>query len=197
MQQCLVQRFEEAQVVMGYGEPFFRFCPFDGVCGSISYRSDGDDGNILSVLQFAPFAHGDFFERTLPVHQYASSAGITDNERTFVRQLCRVHEAAQFMFVHGRGYGQVRDRAEVGKVVYAMMRRAILSHQSGAVQTKDNGQPQEGNVVYHIVVCPLHERRVDVAEGLHAFLCHAAGECGCVPFGNAYIECTVGHGLHQ
>ena len=48
------------------------------------------------------------------------------------------------MFVHGRGYGQVRDRAEVGKVVYAMMRRAILSHQSGAVQTKDNGQPQEG-----------------------------------------------------
>ena len=94
MQQCLVQRFEEAQVVMGYGEPFFRFCPFDGVCGSISYRSDGDDGNILSVLQFASFAHGDFFERTLPVHQYASSAGITDNERTFVRQLCRVHEAA-------------------------------------------------------------------------------------------------------
>ena len=34
-------------------------------------------------------------------------------------------------------------------------------------------------------------------NGLHAFLCHAAGEGGGVSFGDADVEGAVGHGLHE
>ncbi len=59
-------------------------------------RSDGDERAIcLPSFSLPSASHFDGFEEAFPVLvQYASSAGITDNERTFVRQLCRVHEAA-------------------------------------------------------------------------------------------------------
>ena len=77
VQQGFVERLEKTQVVVGYGDSFVLLRTLYGTCG-----------------------YGDFFQRTFPIQQYAASAGIADDERTLVRQLCRVHQAAQFMFVH-------------------------------------------------------------------------------------------------
>ena len=43
-----------------------------------------------------------------------------------------------------------------------------------------------------IIVCPLHEGGVDVAERLHSFFSHTARESGCMPFGNTHIEARSG-----
>ena len=78
-----------------------------------------------------------------------------------------------------------------------MMCRSVFTYQSGAVQAEHYRQPQDGNVMYHVVISPLHEGRIYVAERLQTFFCHTAGECGGVSFGDAYVESPVGHGLHQ
>ena len=78
-----------------------------------------------------------------------------------------------------------------------MVCRSVFSHQSGAVQTKHDGEAEQGDVMDDIVVCPLHEGRVDIAERLHSLFGHTARESGGMPFGNTHIEGTVGHGVHQ
>ena len=78
-----------------------------------------------------------------------------------------------------------------------MVCRSVFSYQSGAVQAKYDGEAEQGDVMDDIIVCPLHEGGVDVAERLHSFFSHTARESGCMPFGNTHIEGTVGHGVHQ
>ena len=56
-----------------------------------------------------------------------------------------------------------------------------LPIQSGAVQTKRQRAASGGQMRITLSYMPAAQRRVDVAERLHAFLCHAA-ENGCVPF---------------
>lgn len=69
---------------MGYGDSFVCFRPFNGACGNVSYRAEGDDCQVFAVFQFTPFAYGDFFQWTFPVYQYAASTRVTDNERTLI-----------------------------------------------------------------------------------------------------------------
>ena len=100
VQQGFVERLEKTQVVVGYGDSFVLLRTLYGTCGHVAYGTEGDDCQVFAFFQSAPFAYGDFFQRTFPIQQYAASAGIADDERTLVRQLCRVHQTAQFMFVH-------------------------------------------------------------------------------------------------
>ena len=101
------------------------------------------------------------------------------------------------MLVHGRRDGEVWYGAEVCEVEHAVVRRPVLAHQSRAVKAEHHGQVQQGDVVYHVVVCALHETGVDVAVGLQPLFGHAAGKRGRVPFGYAYVERAFGHGFHQ
>ena len=74
---------------------------------------------------------------------------------------------------------------------------SIFAYQSGAVETYNDGKFQYCHVVNDVVVGALCERTVYVAERQHAFLCHSCRECDGVAFGNAHVEGSVGHRLHQ
>ena len=74
---------------------------------------------------------------------------------------------------------------------------AVFANQTGAVQTQHHGEVEQGGIVYDVVVSPLCERAVNVAEGLQAVFRHAAREGHGVAFGNAHIEHAVRHGLHH
>ena len=78
-----------------------------------------------------------------------------------------------------------------------MVRGAVLAHQSGAVQTDDDVQPQYGHVVDDVVVSALGKGTVDVAEGLQTVLGHAAGEGDGVPLGYAHVEGALRHCFHH
>ena len=114
VEHLLVQRLEEAQVVVGDRQSLLFFGSRDGVCSYVADGTQCDDGYVRAILQAASFAHGYLFQRAAPVEQYASSTRIADDERTLVGQLGGVHQAAQFMLVQRRGDGQVGDGAEVG-----------------------------------------------------------------------------------
>ena len=99
VQQGFVERLEKTQVVVGYGDSFVLLRTLYGTCGHVAYGTEGDDCQVFAFFQSAPLLRG-FLPAAFPIQQYAASAGIADDERTLVRQLCRVHQAAQFMFVH-------------------------------------------------------------------------------------------------
>ena len=69
VQQLFVERLEETQVIMRYGNAGICFSTFDGTGSQLADRADCNDCQIVSVLQFPSFAHRNLFQRTFPVHQ--------------------------------------------------------------------------------------------------------------------------------
>ena len=134
----------------------------------------------------------------MPFPEIAVAARIAYHEHAVSGCLGCVHEVAQFLFVVWRRYGYVRDRAKVCKVESAVVSGAVVSHKPGTIQTQTHIDIQYRGIVYYVVVSPLGERRVYVAERHHSVLCHSGGERNGVPFGNAYVEHPFGHGfLHH
>ena len=76
-----------------------------------------------------------------------------------------VHELSLVARSH---HHDVRQRAEVGDVESAVVGRAVVADQAGAVHRKDDVELLEADVVDDLVVAALQERRVDRGDGLHA-----------------------------
>ena len=104
---------------------------------------------------------------------------------------------AQFVFVHRRGNGQIWYRPQVGQVEGTMVRRTVLTDQSGPVQTEHNVQFLNGYIVDDVIIGPLGKRRIDVAERQHAVFGQSAREGYGMALGNTDIEGTFGHFLHH
>ena len=101
------------------------------------------------------------------------------------------------MLVHGRGDGEVGDGAQRCHVEQSVVCGTVLAHQSCPVETEHHGQVEYRHVVDDIVVGPLGERTVDVAEGDEPILRHTCGEGDGVSLGDAHVEGAVGHCLHH
>ena len=101
------------------------------------------------------------------------------------------------MFIHRRYNRQVRYRTQISHVKNSVMSRPVFAYQSGTVETKDNRQVLDSYIVDDIIISPLHERRIDVAERLQTVFCHTSGEGDGVSFGNSYIESPFRHFRHQ
>ena len=158
VQQFFVQRFEESQIIVGDASSRFGLGTGDGTPCFISDRSYADDSYIFSVLQFPSFAYRNFFKRAFPVHQYATATRIAEYERTFIRQLCRVHQSSQLMLIHRGGDGQIRYRTQISHVERTVMCRTVFAYQSGTVETENYGKILNSHIMDNIVISPLHER---------------------------------------
>ena len=191
----IVKRFKESHVVMCHAQ--FTGDLRDGLPDLVSYGAETQDGHLVALMNLASLAHGDFFQRAVPVGEHASAAGIPDDECAFSRQLGGIHELPELVLVHGRSNGEVRDRAQEGEIEGTVMRRSVFSHQSCPVQAEHHRQAQDGQVVDDIVVGTLRERTVDVAERLQPVFRHASREGYGVPFGDAHIEGAARHLPHH
>ena len=78
-----------------------------------------------------------------------------------------------------------------------MVRCPVLSHESGSVKTHHDIQPLYGHIVYNIVVCPLHESGIDVAERHQSVFCHSCRERHRMSFCNAYVKNSFRHLPHH
>ena len=78
-----------------------------------------------------------------------------------------------------------------------MVRGTVCTHQTTAIQTEHHVQILDGHVMDDLVVRPLHEARVNVAEGHEATGGHARAERHSVLLGNAHVKRPVGHLLHH
>ena len=74
----------------------------------------------------------------------------------------------KLLLVHGRTHNEIGDASYVGQIVHPVMCRTIGPNQSTSVEAEHDMQVLDGHVVDDLVVRPLHERGVDVAEGHQA-----------------------------
>ena len=125
------------------------------------------------------------------------SPWVSDDKRSLVGKLCRVHQSAELVLIHGGRDGEVGDGTQGREIICPMMSGTILSYQSGAVQTEYNVHATNSHIVNDIVIGSLGETGVDVAEGDEARAGHSSREGHGMSFGYAYIEGPLGHLLHH
>src|SRR5690349_7410940 len=78
-----------------------------------------------------------------------------------------------------------------------MMRWTICASETSTIQAKVHRQILNAHVMDHLVVCPLHERAVDVTERDQSLCSKACRESNCMLFSDTDVECAVGHLLHH
>ena len=132
-----------------------------------------------------------------PVLFLSFPSRITDYERARSLLVARVHQVPQIQLVEWRGNRQVGDRTEVSQVEHPVVRGTVFADQSGTVQADHHMQFLQSDVVYQVIVCPLHERGVDIAERDHSFFRQSGGESHRVTFGYPDIEGPLRECLHH
>src|SRR5690606_21137478 len=119
--------------------------------------ANADKGEFFPVAYFTAFANLDSVKRSSPIGHNALSTGISNNERTHAFLLSRVHQIAPFWRVHRGGDRQVGDTPHIRQVIGAVMCRAIGTGYSGTIQANHHMEILNGYIVYHLIVCTLHE----------------------------------------
>ena len=114
-------------------------------------------------------------------------AGIADGDGTLVVVRHRPEHVGEFLLVLGLHEDQVRDVAQVADVEQAVVRRAVVAAETGAVHAQAHVEVLERHVVNDHVVGALHERRVDRQKRLHPLDGQTAGEKRGVFLGDADI----------
>ena len=127
-------------------------------------------------------------------HAFAGAARIPNEDRAVMLQR-RPEHVHQFVLVFRRHQRGVRNAAPVGDVEQAVVRRAVVGRQSGAVHAENHVEVLQRHVVEDAIVGALQERRVNRADRMVAHRRHARREDDRVFLGNADVEVTVGLGL--
>ena len=101
-----------------------------------------------------------------------------------------VHEFGLVRRGHDR---HVRQAAEIREVERARVRRPVGDHEACAIDREAHRQVLDGDVVHHLVVAALQERRIDRAERLAALPRQARGEGHRMLLGDAHVERRLGN----
>src|SRR5690606_18780479 len=108
MQQCLIQWFNKAQVVMcrvyALAIEFLA-----GLYSKITNVPNSQDGYIFPITDLPALAHFYGSQRSFPVRHHPVAARIPDREWPHISLLRGVHHIAQLLFVHWRSHGHVWD----------------------------------------------------------------------------------------
>ena len=86
----------------------------------------------------------------------------------------------------------VRQRAQIGDVVEAHVRRAVVAHETGPVHAEHDREVLHHDVVDDLVVRALQERRVDRADRAQSARRQPGGEAHGVRLGDADVEVALG-----
>ena len=78
-----------------------------------------------------------------------------------------------------------------------MVGRTIGTCHSAAIEAEHHVQVLQGHIVHDLVIGPLHEGAVDVAEGDHPLGGHARGKGDRVLLCDAHVKSALGHRFHH
>ena len=105
------------------------------------------------------------------------------------------HHVRQLVLVLGRHGDDVRHTVQVGDVEQAVVRRAVVGRQPGAVHAEDDRQVLQRDVVDDHVVRALQEGGVDGADGAETHGRHPGGKQHGVFLRDADVVVLFGNGL--
>ena len=117
----------------------------------------------------------------------AGVARVVQRERMVLAE-CRVHQPAQLLLVLGRGDDDVGQLALSGDREHALVARAVLAHETGAIDADDDRRVVLAHVVDGLVERALQERGVERHERPHSAEGKPGGERHRVLLGDADVE---------
>ena len=124
---------------------------------------------------------------SLGLRARARAARITDGDGALVVVGHRPEHVGEFFLVLGLHERDVRHVAQVADVEEAVMRRAVVAAQTGAVHAEADVQVLQRDVMDDHVIRALHERRVDRQKRLQSLHGQSACEQGRVFLGNTHV----------
>src|ERR1700753_2797781 len=131
------------------------------------------NGNPFAVLDLPALSDRDLLERCLPFRHDTLSTRIANDKRIFILiELCRIKQITQLAFIHRRTHDHIGDTAHIGDIISAMMCWPVLTHQPGSVQTEHDRQLLDRYIMDHLIIRPLHKRRIDIAKDPHSLRRH-------------------------
>ena len=145
-----------------------------------------------AVLDDFGFADLEQLRRRFRLRAGAGAARITNRDRAGVVVRHRPKHVDEFVFILRLHVDDVRHVPQIADVEQAMVRRAVVAAQSGAVHAKRDVQVLQRDVMNDHVVGALHEGRIDREERLQSLRREAAGKQRRVFLRDADVEIAVG-----
>ena len=127
----------------------------------------------------------------------ALAARVAQRDRAAVVGQRGAQHAREHRLVARGHEDDVGQAAQVGDVEGAVVRRAVVAHEAGAVHGEDDVELLQADVVDDLVVGALQEGRVDGAHRLGALERQPGGEEHGLLLGDAHVEVVGGLGLLQ
>ena len=121
----------------------------------------------------------------------ADAARIADGDGAGMVVRHRPEHVAEFVFVLRLHVDDSGNGAQVADVEEAVVRRAVVAGEAGAIHAKRDVEVLQRDVMDDHVVGALHEGGVDGEEGLHPSHGEAAGEERGMFLGDADVESSV------
>ena len=160
----------------------------------MKYGTDGDDSGIGAGRDDFSASDFDVLEVAGPVDTDAFAARVSDRERFAVFE-CGEHKIAELSFVCRCSDHHSGDIAHESEVEDAVMSNAVFADDTGAVETEDDRELLNCDIVNNVVVGALDERGVDVAEWDESCGGETGRESNSMTFSDTDIETSVGEML--
>mmetsp|Transcript_57071 Transcript_57071/g.48165 ORF Transcript_57071/g.48165 Transcript_57071/m.48165 type:complete len:300 (-) Transcript_57071:1156-2055(-) len=127
-------------------------------------------------------------QRVQALHAKAVAARITHAGGLVINGPGSLDHAHQLDLIRGRHNDYVGKCAQIGQIVAAVMRGAVIANETGAINHEAHWQTLNDDVVHKLIIPALQEGRVDGAEGLEPLHCHARRESNGMLLGDAHIK---------
>ena len=163
------------------------------VVGDLDAVAVAEQGDPLALVQHLALAQPQLVRaRSGSGTPAAGPARIAERDRPVVMGERRAHHVDEHRLVARRHQHDVGQRAEVGDVEGAVVGRAVVADEPGAVHREDDVEALEADVVDDLVEGALEEGRVDRGDGLGALDREAGGEEDRVLLGDADVVVLLG-----
>ena len=103
-----------------------------------------------------------------------------------------VEHGVDVVLVAGGHHHHVGEDPQVGQVIAAVVGGTVGADQPGPVQTEDDRQVLERNLLENLIVRSLEKRAVDIDDRSGPGLGHAGGERDGVTLADAHVEELAG-----
>ena len=159
-------------------------------------EEEGDNAEQLMGRMIEAFGHFGFAKRQdggalLDGHTFTGTAWITNEDGAMILQRGPQH-IDKLVLILGRHKDGPRYASRIGDVKHAMMGRAVISRQAGAIHGENHIQVLQRDVVNNAVVSTLKERGINCTDRSVPHGRHACRENDPMLLSDAHVEITVG-----
>ncbi|CDN43885.1 hypothetical protein BN871_DS_00300 [Paenibacillus sp. P22] len=195
----MIQRLDEAGIDHAKGKTF-PLQKLGGFFRCLDHRSDRDDRRRLACADRLPGADRNRRHEGIHLDSRSVHPRIADRDRAFVVIDGRFHHVAKLVLILGHHQHHVRNMAQVGDIVHAVMRLAVRTDKARPVDGENDIRVLPANIMDDLVVGALQEGGVHGIHRLHPFHGHRRRHRRRMLLRNADVDHPAGEArreLHQ